>query len=79
MVDSFARIAAASVLLSAASYFSYYFLTMRLGVDGFFVRLVEVFVPIAIGGTVFLIAAKLFGVRELNQAYDAFARRFLRR
>ena len=79
MLNSFIRIAAASALLSAASYFSYYFLAMRLGVDGFLVRLIEVFVPIAIGGTVFLVAAKFFGVRELNQAYDNFAKRFLRR
>jgi putative peptidoglycan lipid II flippase len=79
MLNSFIRIAAASALLSAASYFSYYFLTMRLGVDGFFVRLVEVFVPIAIGGTVFMISAKLFGVRELNQAYNNFAKRLGRK
>ena len=79
ILGSFARIAAASVLLSAASYFSYYLLTNQLGIDGFFVRLIEVFVPIAIGGSIFLVSAKLFGVRELNQAYDAFAKRFLRR
>ncbi|HEV7643867.1 MAG TPA: murein biosynthesis integral membrane protein MurJ [Pyrinomonadaceae bacterium] len=79
MVNSFARIAAASALLSAASYGSYYLLTMRLGIDGFFVRLIEVFVPIAIGGTVFLVASKLFGVRELNQAYNNFAKRLGRR
>jgi hypothetical protein len=28
---------------------------------------------------VFLVAAKLFGVRELNQAYDAFAKRIFRK
>jgi putative peptidoglycan lipid II flippase len=79
MINSFLRIAAASTLLSAASYLSYYFLTMRLGIDGFFVRLIEVFVPIAIGGTVFLVAAKLFGVGELNQAYANLAKRLGRK
>jgi putative peptidoglycan lipid II flippase len=79
ILGSFARIALAAALLSAASYFSYIFLTKQLGVDGFFVRLVEVFVPIAVGGIVFLVAAKLFGVKELNQAYEAFAKRFFRK
>jgi putative peptidoglycan lipid II flippase len=79
MLGSFIRIAAASALLSAAAYFSYYGLTMALGVDGFFVRLIEVFVPIAVGGTVFLVTAKLFGVKELNQAYNNFAKRLGRR
>ncbi len=79
MLSSFIRIAIASALLSAASYFSYIFLTRQLGIDGFFIRLIEVFVPIAIGGTVFLAAAKLLGVKELNQAYGTFAKRFLRK
>jgi putative peptidoglycan lipid II flippase len=79
MVSSFIRIAIASALLSVASYFSYWFMVTRLGTDGFILRLIEVFVPIGIGGVVFLVAAKLLGVKELNQAYDAFAKRFLRR
>ncbi len=79
ILSSFARIALASALLSAASYFSYVFLTRQLGVEGLFIRLIEVFVPIAIGGIVFIVVAKLLGVKELNQAYDVFAKRFLQK
>lgn len=79
ILASFAKIVVASALLSAVSYYSYIFLLGQLGSEGIFVRLIEVFVPIAVGGAIFVVAAKLLGVKELNQAYDAFARKLLKR
>jgi putative peptidoglycan lipid II flippase len=76
MLNSFIRIAIASALLSAASFGAYYELTRVMGTEGLLVRIIEVFVPIALGGGVFLAAAKLLGVKELNSAYDIFAKRF---
>ena len=77
--SSFVRITAASAVLSAASYFSYLLLFNLLGGRGLLARLVETLVPIAIGGAVFLLAAKLLRVEELNQAVNALAGRFRRR
>jgi putative peptidoglycan lipid II flippase len=79
MVASFLRIAVASTLLSAASYGSYWFLATRFGTEGLVLRFIEVFIPIAIGGGVFMVAAKLLGVTELNQAYNNLSKRFLKK
>ena len=72
---SLLKIGAASGLLSAVCYFSYRLLQGFLGAGNLPFRAIEVFVPIALGGGVFLIAAKLLGVTELNQAYSAFAKK----
>lgn len=77
--SSFVRITAASAALSAASYFSYVLLVRLLGARGFVPRLIETFVPIAVGGAVFFVAARLLRVEELNQAVNALAGRFVRR
>jgi putative peptidoglycan lipid II flippase len=69
------KIGAASMLLSAVSYFSYRLIFDFLGTGNLLFKLIEVFVPIALGGAVFLITAKLLGINELNQAYNAFARK----
>jgi putative peptidoglycan lipid II flippase len=79
IVSSFLRIAVASAALSAASYFTYVWLHAALGGRSLTARLIETFVPIAVGGAVFLIAARLLGVEELKQAVQAVAGRFLRR
>lgn len=73
---SFAKIAVASTLLSAVCYLSYRFLYGYFGAASLILKAVEVFVPMALGGVVFLIAAKLLGVAELNQAFAVFARKF---
>jgi putative peptidoglycan lipid II flippase len=77
--SSFIRISLASAALSVTSYFTYSFLVQRLGEQGFKIHLVETFVPIMTGGLVFLVAARLLRVRELNQAVDALTSRFRRR
>lgn len=74
--SSFVRIAAASAIMSAACYFSYDLLEGFFPTRTFVVKLIEAFVPIAIGGVTFLIAAKLFGIQELEKLLDIFAKRF---
>jgi putative peptidoglycan lipid II flippase len=77
--NSFIRIMLASLALSAVSYFSYIGLVRLIGERTFQVRLVEAFVPIALGGVVFFLVARLLRVQELDQAVQAVAGRFLRR
>ena len=75
---SFLKITAASAVLSAVSYASYHFLMNRFGVSTLTLRLVEAFVPIALGGIAFVIAAKLMRVTELEQAFGMIKRKFAR-
>lgn len=79
ILSSLLRISLASLALSVTSYFTYTFLVQRLGDQGFRNIAIETFVPIATGGLVFLLAAKLLRVRELNQAIEAVTGRFRRR
>jgi len=73
--SSFIRIAAASLIMSAAAYFTFRLLTNFLTMS-FTTKLIEAFVPIAVGGLTFLIAAKLFRISELEKLFNIFARRF---
>jgi putative peptidoglycan lipid II flippase len=79
ILSSFIRISAASAALSVTSYFTYQLLVQRLGTAGFRTHAVEAFVPIATGGLVFVVAAKLLHVREMNQAVEAVISRLRRR
>ena len=76
--SAFIKIAIASALMSAVCYASYYFLTNYLGAKTFLIKLIEAFVPIGLGGITFVIAAKILGVKELNQIYNAFKRKLKR-
>ena len=78
IMSSFLRITTASAALSVTAYVTYLWLTRTLGEEGFFVRLVETFVPIIIGGSVFLVVARLLKLRELDQAVQSVLGRFLR-
>jgi putative peptidoglycan lipid II flippase len=78
IASSFFRIAAASLLMSAISYASYYFLHSLLNSKGLLAEAAEAFIPIAIGGAVFLVAAKLFGVSELEKLYSGLRRKLAR-
>jgi len=73
--SSFVRIAAASLIMSAAAYFTFRLLASFLTMS-FITKLIEAFVPIGVGGLTFLVAAKLFRIRELEKLFDIFARRF---
>lgn len=76
---SFLKIAAASAVMSAACYFSYHYLHNHFGGRAFSLRLMETFIPIGIGGIVFVVAAKLLKVDELEKVYNGFARKFGRK
>lgn len=75
---AFIKVAIASALMSAVCYASYYFLANYLGTKTFLIKLAETFIPIGLGGIVFIVAAKLLGIKELNQIYNSFKRRLKR-
>jgi putative peptidoglycan lipid II flippase len=79
IITAFAKIAIASAVMSAVCYFSYHFLAQRLGIDGFSIKIVEAFVPIALGGIIFFLMAKILRVNEINKVYNAFARKLGRK
>ena len=76
--SAFIRIAVASALMSAVCYASYYFLANYFGTKTFLIKLAETFIPIILGGISFIVIAKLLGVKELNQIYNAFKRKLKR-
>ncbi len=69
------KIVAASAAMSAVAYAVYYVLSRQLGTEGLSVKLIEAFVPIGIGGIVFVAAAKLLKVSEIDKLYNVFARK----
>lgn len=75
---SFIKIATASAVLSAVCYYSYQFLFSLFGIGTFKVKLLEAFIPIALGGAAFLIVAKLLRVSELEQVFGMVRRRLAR-
>jgi putative peptidoglycan lipid II flippase len=79
IIAAFIKIAIASAVMSAVCYFSYHFLIRHLGTDGFSVKIIEAFTPIALGGIAFFIMAKILRVNEVNKVYNAFARKFGRK
>lgn len=76
IAKAFAKVAAASAVLSAICFFSYHFLFARFGSASLLLRIIEVFVPIALGGAGFVATAKLLRVAELEQAIAAMRRKF---
>lgn len=79
IISAFIRIAIASAVMSAVCWFSYSFLHAQLEAKSFLFKLIECFVPIGIGGIVFLAAAKLLKVHEIDKLYNAFARKLRRK
>lgn len=79
ILSSFVRITMASAALSATCYLTYAWLVRMIGEQGFGARLIETFVPIALGGLVFFIVARLLRVKELDQAVQTVMGRFRRR
>ena len=73
IASGFARIAIASAAMSAVCYFAYNFITQQFAAKSLGVKLIEAFVPIALGGITFLVVAKLLGVSELDQLFKAVA------
>ncbi len=79
IIASFVKITIASTVMSAVCYFSYHILARQLGTEGFSVKIIEAFVPIALGGITFFIMAKILRVNEINKVYNAFARKLGRK
>jgi putative peptidoglycan lipid II flippase len=79
ILSSFIRIAIAAAVMSAACYFSYYYLHGQFLAKTFGAKAIEAFVPIGIGGVVFVVAAKLLGVEELEKVYKSLAKRLGRK
>jgi putative peptidoglycan lipid II flippase len=73
--DSFLRIALASLAMSVVCYFSYHLLTNYFAVKSLIIKLIEAFLPIALGGLTFLIAARLLRISELEKLTATFSRR----
>ena len=76
---SLAKIFVASAAMSAAAYAVYYLLHSTFDGRGFTMRLIETMVPIAVAGVVFVIAAKLLRIDEIEKIYRAFSRKLGRR
>ncbi len=74
--SAFIKIAISSAIMSAVCYGTYSLLTGYFPLKTLFIKLVEVFVPIGLGGAVFVIIAKLLRVDELEKLYNALARKF---
>ena len=75
ILSSLMRILIASAAMSAAAYASYYFLTRYFVEKPLRVQFVEALVPIAIGGVVFLVAAKLLRISELETIYNSMIKK----
>lgn len=67
IIASVVKVLAASAAMSAVAYLSYHALTGYFGDKTLYVRLIEALVPIAFSGMIFLLAAKLLRIREVEQ------------
>lgn len=75
IISALFRIAIASAAMSAICWVSYYFLHKQFGGSGLIYKAIEAFVPIGLGGIIFLVSAKLLHIEEVNKVYNAFARK----
>ncbi len=73
--SGFIRVAIAAAVMSAVCYFSYHSLSGYFVEKNFFVRLIEAFVPIGLGGITFLIMAKLLRISEIEQVTTVIKRK----
>lgn len=78
ILSSLVRIVIASAAMSAAAYSSYRFLTRYFAAKPLSIQFVEAFVPILVGGIVFLLAAKLLRVSELENVVGMLRRKLRR-
>jgi putative peptidoglycan lipid II flippase len=78
ILASFVKIAVASAVLSAVCYASYRLLINGFGDHQLYLRALDAFVPIALGGMAFVVAAKLLRIKELEQFFAVLKRKFAR-
>ncbi len=76
---AFLKILVASAAMSAVCYFSYLSLAGWLGEKTFVGRLIETFIPIAIGGVTFVAAAKLLRISEIEKLFEIVRRKLGRK
>lgn len=79
ILSAFIKITIASAVMSTVCYFSYQFLLQRFGFETLLLKIIEAFVPIALGGIVFVVMAKILHIHEINKIYNAFARKLGRK
>lgn len=79
IVASFVKIAAAALVMSAICYFSYHFLNDQFGAKNFAFKIVETFVPMALGGTAFFVVAKILRVGEIDKLFGTLKRKLGRK
>lgn len=75
ILASFLKIAAASAVMSIVAYAIYFLLHQRFGGNGLIFKMIEALVPIAVGGLIFVVTAKVLKVDEITKLYDALARK----
>lgn len=75
---AFLKIAAASAVMSVACHFSYRFLRAALPVESLTTHMIQALVPIILGGAVFVAAAKMLRVSELEKAFAQISRKLKR-
>lgn len=73
--SSFLKVLTAAILMSIVSYSSYYLLTNYFAAKTFLIELIEAFVPIALGGVTFVIAAKVLRIEELVRVIEMLRRK----
>ncbi len=79
IISAFMRIAIASAVMSVICYFSYHFLVNQFGISGFIYKIIEAFVPIVLGGIVFILMAKILRINEINKLFNSLARKLGRK
>ncbi len=75
IITAFLKIAGSSTVLSVVCYASFHYLTNHFTEKTLSIKLIEVFVPIVLGGIAFVIAAKLLRVTELEQVFGMVRRK----
>lgn len=79
ILSALLKILIASATMSAVAYGSYYLLTNYLGAKTLVIKLMEAFIPIALGGITFFAMAKILKVSEVEKLVGALKRKLLRR
>jgi peptidoglycan biosynthesis protein MviN/MurJ (putative lipid II flippase) len=78
ILTSLAKTVAASAVMSVAAFGVYYAIKGIFPGKGLIVQLVEAFVPIAAAGVVFIVAAKLLKIDEMERLIAGLRGRFAR-
>lgn len=75
ITSSFLRILISSLLMSVCCWLAYVFLHSKLEAANLFYKILEAFLPIALGIMVFFFSAKILKVEEVEKIYNIFRRK----